>query len=94
MIVRILNEGQYRLNDDVRERVNELDNEVVAALERGDEDAFHEAFEQLLQLIRAQGQPLEDDELEGSDVLIPPADTSFEEARTDEAFAGEGLIPD
>ena len=94
MIVRILNEGQYRLSDDVRERVNDLDNEVVAAVERGDEDGFHETFERLLELIRLEGTALGDEELEGSDVLVPPADTSFEEAQRDESFAGEGLIPD
>ncbi len=94
MIVRILGEGQYRLDDDVRERVNDLDNEVVALIERGDEEGFHETFERLLDLIRTEGDALAGDELEESDVLVPPSDTSFEEARQDESFAGEGLIPD
>ena len=94
MIVRILGEGQYRLDDDVRERVNDLDNEVVATVEKGDEEGFHETFERLLDLIRTEGRMLADDELEESDVLVPPADTSFEEARQDESFAGEGLIAD
>jgi hypothetical protein len=33
-----------------------------------------------------------DDELEGSDLILPPADLSFEEAGRE--FSGEGLIPD
>ncbi len=94
MIVRILGEGQYRLDDDVRERVNDLDNEVVELVERGDEEGFHETFERLLDLIRTEGTALGDEELEESDVLVPPSDTSFEEAKRDESFAGEGLIPD
>jgi len=94
VIVRILGEGQYRLDDDVRERVNDLDNEVVQAVEREDEEGFHETFERLLDLIRTEGRALADDELEESDVLVPPSDTSFAEAKQDEAFAGEGLIPD
>ncbi len=92
MIVRIMGEGQYRLSDAVRERVNELDNAVVAAVDGDDEDAFHAAFEELLDVIRAEGEHVGDDEIETSDVIIPPADTSMAEAAED--FTGEGLIPD
>lgn len=92
MIVRIMTEGQYKLDDEVLAKVNELDNACVAAVEAGDEDGFHEHFEELLQLIRTQGQELADDDLHGSDVLIPPSDTSFAEAAAD--FTGDGLIPD
>ncbi|MDP8967861.1 MAG: hypothetical protein M3N04_04605 [Actinomycetota bacterium] len=92
MIVRIMGEGQYRLGDDVRERVNELDNVVVAAVNGNDEDAFHAAFEEMLDIIRSEGEHLGDEELETSDVIVPPADISMAEAAED--FTGEGLIPD
>lgn len=92
MIVRIMGEGQYRLAEDVLERVNELDNACVAAVERDDEDGFHTSFEELLALVRSDGEHLGDDDLESSDVIIPPADTSFAEASAE--FTGEGLIPD
>jgi len=92
MIVRIMGEGQYRLSDDVRERVNELDNAAVEAVSADNEDGFHEAFEEMLQLIRSEGEHVADDEIENSDVIVPPADTSFREATAD--FSGDGLIPD
>jgi hypothetical protein len=92
MIVRIATEGQYRLADEVIERVNALDNEAVAAVEAGDAARFTELFGQIIALIRAEGEPLSDDELHGSDVIVPPPDTSFEEARHE--FSGDGLIPD
>ncbi|HWC26713.1 MAG TPA: hypothetical protein VG474_09030 [Solirubrobacteraceae bacterium] len=92
MIVRIMGEGQYRLSDAVRERVNELDNAVVTAVDGDDEDGFHAAFEELLDVIRSEGEHVGDDEIETSDVIIPPADTSMAEAAED--FSGEGLIPD
>ena len=92
MIVRIMGEGQYRLADDVRERVNQLDNSVVAAVEADDEDRFHEAFEELLDVIRTQGKQLSDTDIASSDVIVPPPDTSMAEASSD--FSGEGLIPD
>jgi hypothetical protein len=92
MIVRIATEGQYRLADEAVARVNALDNEAVAAVEAGDEARFAELFGQIVALIRAEGTPLPEDELHGSDVIVPPPDTSFEEARHD--FSGDGLIPD
>ncbi len=92
MIVRISGEGQYRLADSESERVNELENGVVSIVEGGREDGFADAFGALLDYVRAQGTPLGDDELETSDVILPPPDISFQEAGRE--FTGEGLIPD
>ena len=92
MIVRISNEGQYRLDDDVHARLNELDDAAVRAVEAGDEDAFHAAFEELLQVVRTEGAELGDEELDASDVILPPSDLSFVEAG--EEFTGDGLIPE
>jgi hypothetical protein len=92
VIVRISTEDQYRLPDEDAARLNELDNEAVAAVDSGDEDRFHEVFEQMLQLVRSDGHKLGDDELEESDVILPPPDLSFSEAGHE--FTGDGLIPD
>jgi hypothetical protein len=92
VIVRISNEGQFRLDDGLHARLNELDDAAVAAVEAGDEDAFHAAFEELLQVVRTQGTELEDEDLDASDVILPPADLSFVEAG--EEFTGDGLIPE
>jgi hypothetical protein len=92
VIVRISTEDQYRLPDDDAARLNELDNEAVAAVEAGNEDRFHEVFEQMLQLVRNDGHKLGEDELEESDVILPPPDLTFSEAGHE--FTGEGLIPD
>ena len=92
MIVRISTEDQYRLPDGDADRLNELDNEAVAAVEAGDEDRFHEIFEEMLRLVRSDGEKLGDDELEESDVILPPPDLSFTEAGHE--FTGDGLIPD
>jgi len=92
VIVRIATESQYRMPEDDADALNDLDNEAVAAVEAGDEDRFHEVFEQMLELVRRAGEPLGDDELEESDVILPPPDISFVEAAAE--FTGEGLIPD
>jgi len=92
VIVRIATEDQYRLPDADAERLNELDNQTVAAVEADDEDRFHALFEEMLQLVRTDGHKLSDDELEESDVILPPPDLSFVEAANE--FTGDGLIPD
>jgi PspA-Associated protein len=92
VIVRISNEGQYRLDDDLHTRLNELDDTAVRAVEAGDEDAFHAAFEELLQVVRTEGTELSDEDLDASDVILPPSDLSFVEAGQE--FTGEGLIPE
>jgi hypothetical protein len=92
VIVRISNEGQYRLDDALHGRLNELDDTAVAAVEAGNEDGFHEAFEELLDVVRKHGEPVGDDDLAASDVILPPADLSFVEAG--EEFTGDGLIPE
>jgi len=92
VIVRIATEDQYRLPDDDAARLNELDNQAVEAVEAGDEPRFHSVFDEMVTLVRRDGHKLGEEELEESDVIIPPPDLSFDEARHE--FTGDGLIPD
>jgi hypothetical protein len=92
VIVRIAAEGQFKLPDDVQVKLNELDNEAVTAVESGDEARFHELFDQMIQVVETGGEPVADDELVESQVIIPPRDLTFAEAKGE--FTGEGIIPD
>ena len=92
MIVRLMNEGQYRVSDDMRERLNALDDEAMAALEREDEGELDGHLAQMWQLVQSEGERLPDESLEPSDVLIPPPDLTLEETR--KLFDEQGLIPD
>ena len=92
MIVRISGEGQFKLPDEDAERLNELDNRAVAAVEQGDETGFMELWSQMLEIVASDGKAVPDDELVESDVILPPRDISFKEARGE--FTGDGLIPD
>jgi hypothetical protein len=92
VIVRISGEGQFRLPDEDAERLNELDNRAVNAVEQGDETGFRELWSQMLELVASDGNALADDELLESDVILPPRDVTFQEAQGE--FTGEGLIPD
>jgi hypothetical protein len=92
MIVRISGEDQYELPGDDLARLNELESAVVATVEGGREEEFTGAYAALLDYVRSTGTRVGDDELKGSDVILPPADLSFDEAGRD--FTGDGLIPD
>ncbi len=91
MIVRISTEAQYEIQDGDVDRLNELDHQAVSACQGSDEPQFRTAFDALLDFVRTRGKRLPDDRLEGSDLILPPSDTSVEEARKE--FTGEGLIP-
>jgi hypothetical protein len=91
VIVRIATEGQYELGSDDEDALNKLDNQAVAACEAMDEQQFHAAFLELLEFVRTHGEAVPEEELAPSDVILPPPDTSIEEARAE--FTGEGLIP-
>ncbi|HVC86327.1 MAG TPA: hypothetical protein VNC40_02760 [Gaiellaceae bacterium] len=92
MIVRLLGEGQFRVDDALRSRLNELDEQVARAVEEGDERALWTGLQALGDAVREGGEKLSDEELRPSDAIIPPEDLSLEEAR--DLLADEGFIPD
>ena len=92
MIVRIMGEGQWRVDEEAGRRLNELDEQVARAVRVGDEDALRRGLRELADVVRESGSPLADDDLSPSDAIVPPEDLSLEEAQ--ELLSGEGLIPD
>ncbi len=92
MIVRLMTEGQYRVADDLQQRLNDLDEQAMAALDRDDETELDQRLEEMWQLVKAQGEELPAEDLSPSDVIIPPSDLTLEETR--ELFSEDGLIPD
>ena len=92
MIVRIAGEGQFQLPDEDADRLNQLDNDAVSAVEAGDRERFKSLWNEMLELVANDGNGIADDELVESDVILPPRDVTFEEACAE--FTGEGLIPD
>jgi PspA-Associated protein len=92
MIVRLMGEGQYRIEDALLNQLNELDDQAQAAIDAEDEPALDDKLDQMWQLVRDRGELLSDDELSASDLIIPPSDLTLEETR--KLFSDEGLIPD
>ena len=92
MIVRLMGEGQFRVSDDLREQLNQLDDRAQAALDANDEPALDGVLDEMWQLVRQRGERLADDDLTSSHLFIPPSDLTLDETRR--LFSDEGLIPD
>ena len=91
MIVRILGEGQYDLDDHALDALNGLDTQIESAIEAGDEEMFRTALQGLLAAVRASGTHHAVDSLDESDLILPPPDATIDEVR--ELLGDEGLIP-
>ena len=92
MIVRLMGEGQYRVDDSLVGRLNELDDQAMAALGAANEIELDQRLDEMFALVRAEGERLPDDDLSPSDAVIPPSDLTLEESR--ELMSHEGFIPD
>lgn len=93
MIVRVMGEGQYQVDDAHADLLNSLDSGLERAVESGDESAFRNALGDLLVHVRAVGERLPDDSLEPSDALLPAEDSTLDEVRELLSESSEGLIP-
>ncbi|MEU9996408.1 hypothetical protein ACGFYP_24345 [Streptomyces sp. NPDC048370] len=91
MIVRIMGEGQWKLADSHLVELNKLDDELLAEMESGDDEGFRRTLSGLLDEVRRIGEPLPDDALEPSELILPAPDATLEEVR--EMLSDDGLIP-
>ena len=91
MIVRIATEGQFNLPGAYIDPLNDIDNELVEAVEAGDRADFSKLLGRMLALVREHGTQVPVDELLESDLMLPAADLTLEEAQV--LFVGEGILP-
>ncbi len=94
MIVRILSEGQWVLDDDALPELNDLDTAVEAALQSGDQSRLTDSLTILLERVRTLGQPVPDDVLVDSDLILPEGDASLDDVRALLGDNSSGLVPD
>jgi len=92
VIVRLMGEGQWRVDDSLRAHLEELDLATAKAVEAGDQAALHASLEALASAVRENGEELDHEHLVPSDSIVPPVDLTLEEAR--ELLHGDGLVPD
>jgi hypothetical protein len=90
MIVRILGEGQFKVDDEASAVLDQLDSDLEAAIERGDEPAFSATLSTLLAHVREHGESVPPEHIGPSEVILPHEGSSMDEVR--KMLADEGLI--
>ena len=94
MIVRILGEGQFQVNDDVATKLTALDGELDAAVQKEDDATFRTVLDALVRLVRGSGAPVPDDQFVTADCILPFSDATLAEVRqllADGKISGDSL---
>jgi hypothetical protein len=89
MIVRILGEGQFELEEGQVASLEKLDQELVAALDANDEPTFRDVLTRLVQSVRSGGTPVPADRFVPSGLTLPNETASLGELR--ELLASEDV---
>lgn len=93
-VVRIMGQGQYTVDSKTLKKLNDIDNAIVELVsrERSDDFEFKKRLTELNQVVTKHGKPLDPHEIIQSDIILPSADLSVDEAK--KLFHGEGVIPE
>jgi predicted transcriptional regulator len=81
MIIRIMADNQYRVEDSFLPEIDKLDDPVVAALDQGDAEAYTSSLKTLVDFIKEHGSVVPMDEVVPSDSILPAPDMTLEEVR-------------
>ncbi|MGA2037155.1 MAG: hypothetical protein ABSH04_06185 [Acidimicrobiales bacterium] len=81
MIVRILGEGRYEVPDADLRSIEQLDVQLVGAMERGDEATFSTTLAELIGEVRHTGTLVSPDDLRTSKLAVPHEGSTLAEVR-------------
>lgn len=90
MIVRILGEGQFRVDDDAAAKLTALDKDLDASVRDDEEAPFRAAMRAAVSLVKTVGTPLAADEIVTADYILPFSDATLDEVRK---LLADGAIP-
>ena len=93
-IVRIMGHGQFTVDSRTLKKLNDIDNAIVELVSaaRSDDTEFKKRLTELSNMVVQNGKPLDPHEIIKSDIILPSADLSIDEAK--KLFQGEGVIPE
>ena len=103
IIVRVSGQGQFKVNRETLDRINDIDNSIVSLFENIDTDVddnsikskqkeLKEKIIEIINLIKTNGMSLDNREIIQSQIMIPNPDISID--KTKMIFRGEGIIDD
>jgi len=82
-IVRVMGHGQFRVGNRTAKKISRIDNELIKIIElrKEGEKKYSRRVLDVLGLVKKDGVPLEHNEIIQSDIIVPGADISIEEAK-------------
>jgi hypothetical protein len=92
MIIRIMGDGQYQASEALCDELNEIDNRIVGMVEEGKAEEFRKELAKLISEIKEKAEAIDAKEIVESNIIVPPEDLSFEEAKA--VFRGSGIFAD
>lgn len=92
-IVRIMGQGQFTVDNETLKKLNEIDDSIVQLVnqDRSDDTEFKKRLIELTNIVEKNGKPLDSKEIIQSDIILPSADLSIDEAKN--LFRGDGVVP-
>jgi hypothetical protein len=86
--------GQFTVDNKTLKKLNEIDNALVQLVRnnRSDDAQFRNRLVELTTIVEKNGKQLDLKEIIQSDIVLPSADLSIDEAK--KFFEGEGVIPE
>jgi hypothetical protein len=92
-IVRIMGHGQFSVDSKILQRLNEIDGLLVRLvnMDRPDDNEFKKHLVDLTAIVEKNGKQIDPKEIIQSDIILPSADLSIDEAKR--LFTGEGVVP-
>ena len=86
--------GQFSVDHKILQRLNEIDDLLVqlVSADRPDDNEFKKHLVELTKIVEQNGKQLDSKEIIQSDIILPSADLSVDEAKR--LFTGEGVVPE
>ncbi len=92
-IVRIMGHGQFDVGARTLKRLDKIDDSLVAMvrMEKFDDSEFKKRLTELNELVMKEGKPIDSKEMIKTDIILPSADLSIDEAKR---LFRDGVIPE
>ncbi|HXG06513.1 MAG TPA: hypothetical protein VNI77_04210 [Nitrososphaera sp.] len=92
-IIRIMGHGQFSVDARTLKKLSVVNNQIVelVSAERSDDIEFRKKLTELNDIVVKNGKRVDSHEIIKSDIILPSADLSIDEAK--KLFRGEGVIP-
>jgi phage shock protein A len=90
IVVRIAGDDQYRLPASARSVLEGLDEDLARAIDKDNADDFARLTRRLVTLVNDMGERLPRDDVRASDLIVPAADMTLDDAKKLLAEGGSG----